>query len=102
MTFNLDTQENELVLSIKGELDALTANDLRPMLRDLGERQPAKVLLDLSDLRLLDSSGVGAIVSLFKLIRAGDGDLTVIGAQDQPLAIMRLLRLDRVLARKAA
>ena len=57
---------------------------------------------DLSHLRLIDSSGVGAIVALFKTVRAYEGSLTVVGVRDQPLAILRLLQLDRVLLRDAA
>jgi anti-anti-sigma factor len=46
---------------------------------------------------MLDSSGVGALVSLYKRVRAQGGDVVVTGLRDQPLAIFRLLRLDRVM-----
>jgi anti-sigma B factor antagonist len=97
MTFNLSTHEDSAVLSIGGELDALSVLDLRPVINQIGEDQPSKVLIDLSHLRLIDSSGVGAIVALFKRVKAYEGSLAVVGVQDQPLAILRLLRLDRVL-----
>jgi anti-sigma B factor antagonist len=54
------------------------------------------VTVDLEKLRLIDSSGVGAIISLYKRIRAQGGEVAVKNAKDQPLAIFRLLRLDRV------
>src|SRR4029078_5225997 len=53
--------------------------------------------LELTALRLIDSSGVGVIVSLFKRIRANGGQVKIVGLRDQPRAIFRLLRLDRVL-----
>src|SRR6266540_3332843 len=99
MDFNLNTQEDSAVLSIGGELDALSVCDLRPVINRIGEEQPSKVLIDLSHLRLIDSSGVGAIVALFKKVKAYEGSLAVVGVQEQPLAILRLLRLDRVLTR---
>ena len=37
-------------------------------------------------------------VSLFKRAKAYGGNVTVAGLKDQPLAIFRLLRLDRVFA----
>jgi anti-sigma B factor antagonist len=40
---------------------------------------------------------VGAIVSLYKRVRADGGDVFVVGLQGQPLSIFRLLRLDRIL-----
>ena len=102
MNFNLSTQEDSAVLSIAGELDALSVLDLRPVINRIGEDQPSKVLIDLSHLRLIDSSGVGAIVALFKKVKAYEGSLAVVGVQDQPLAILRLLRLDRVLTRASS
>ena len=97
MNFNLNTRAEESVLSIAGELDALSVQDLRPVIDRIADDRPSKVLVDLSKLRLIDSSGVGAIVSLFKKVRAYDGSLAVVGTRDQPLAILRLLRLDRIL-----
>jgi anti-sigma B factor antagonist len=55
------------------------------------------VEVDLSNLRLIDSSGVGALVSLYKRAHAQGSNVEIRGLRDQPLAIFRLLRLDRVL-----
>jgi anti-sigma B factor antagonist len=96
MNFSLNTRADESILSIAGELDALSVQDLRPVIDQIADGRPSKVCVDLSKLRLIDSSGVGAIVSLFKRVKAYDGDLAVVGVHDQPLAILRLLQLDRV------
>ena len=96
MNFNLNTQKDESILSIAGELDALSVQDLRPVIERIADDRPPKVLVDLSKLRLIDSSGVGAIVALYKRIKAQGGNVAVIGLKDQPLAIFKLLRLDRV------
>ncbi len=45
---------------------------------------------------MIDSSGVGAIVSLFKRVKADGGQVLVAGAKDQPLAVLKLLKLDKV------
>jgi anti-sigma B factor antagonist len=54
-------------------------------------------VVDLSALRLIDSSGVGAVVFLYKKAKEYGGVVTVLGLCDQPLSIFKLLRLDRVL-----
>src|SRR5436190_1783629 len=84
------------VLHIRGELDALSCSDIRPVLDSIVENGRRIVSLNLSELRLIDSSGVGAIVSLYKRIRANGGEVRFIGVTAQPLVIFRLLRLDRV------
>jgi anti-sigma B factor antagonist len=87
---------NETVLKIEGTLDAVTAPELRSVVDDLVSESRKEVTLDLADLRLIDSSGVGVIVSLFKRVRANGGQVRITGLRDQPRAIFRLLRLDRV------
>jgi anti-sigma B factor antagonist len=98
MTFSISINEAGVIrLSIEGELDAVTVSDLRVEIEKLLMRQIGRVEVDLSQLRMLDSSGVGALVSLYKQVRARGGEVVVLGLRDQPLAIYRLLRLDRVM-----
>jgi anti-sigma B factor antagonist len=96
MQFEKIVQDDGVVLKITGEFDSITAPELRPTFDEVAESAPKKVLLDLSTLRLIDSSGVGAIVSLFKRVRAGGGKFEVTGVQGQPRSIFNVLRLDRV------
>ena len=102
MLFNITTETGTTTLRIEGELDAVSVVELRPVITRISNEKPAQVSVDLSRLRLIDSSGVGAIVALFKAVRAYGGNLGVVGVRDQPLAILRLLHLDRVLIRDVA
>ena len=87
---------DETLLKIDGTLDALTAPELRPVLDQLVSEGRKSVTVDLSHLRLIDSSGVGALVSLLKRVRGYGGEVRVAGVRDQPLAIFKLLQLHRV------
>lgn len=86
----------ETLLKIDGTLDALTAPELRPTLDALVAEAKKSITVDLSQLRLIDSSGVGALVSLLKRVRAYGGEVRIAGLRDQPLAIFKLLQLNRV------
>jgi anti-sigma B factor antagonist len=97
MIFTTNIDGGTVTLNITGELDALSVPDLRPVLDDLILKGHKKIVVDLSGLRLIDSSGVGAIVYLFRKLRAVGGTVSVRGAADQPLAILRLLKLDQIL-----
>src|SRR5687767_15878768 len=66
---------SSVTLKIRGELDALSAPELRPVLDQVVEDQVRHVIVDLSELRLIDSSGVGALVSLYKRVRSYGGEL---------------------------
>jgi anti-sigma B factor antagonist len=102
MTFGTNLENGALVLYIRGELDAVSVGEIRETLDELASAGHRTVMVDLSGLRVIDSSGVGAIVSLYKRVRAYGGSATVRGAKDQPLAIFKLLKLDRVLAPEEA
>lgn len=95
LDFNLETLDDVEVIKLKGNLDALTAPDLKPTIDDLVASKKVKVVFNLQDLTLIDSSGVGAIVSLFKRVRMLGGDVKIACLANQPKEIFRLLRLDR-------
>jgi anti-sigma B factor antagonist len=96
MNYSRKDEGDKTTLLISGELDALSAAELRPLLDQVVEEKRSDVLVDLSQLRLVDSSGVGALVSLYKRVRAGGGNVVFTGVTAQPLVIFKLLRLDVV------
>jgi anti-sigma B factor antagonist len=95
---SLTNSDNTQVLSVNGELDALSSPGLRSTLDALTRDAGCKIRVDLSGLTLLDSSGVGLLVSLYKSARAKHGSVSFTGVADQPLSIFKLLHLDRVFA----
>jgi anti-sigma B factor antagonist len=99
MKFEIVSKEGTSHLSIEGQLDAVSVSDLRSELDKLVATRPAAVEVDLSRLRMIDSSGVGALVSLYKRVRAQSGNVVIKGIRDQPLAIFQLLKLDRFMLR---
>jgi anti-sigma B factor antagonist len=98
MSYSLVDSENTRVLIVNGALDALSSPNLRPTLDALTQEKGRNIRVDLSGLTLLDSSGVAALVSLYKRTRANCGSLTVVGVTDQPLCVFKVLGLDRIFA----
>lgn len=96
MNYSRIDEDQRTTLHVRGELDALSAADLRPVLDQLVEEQRRDVVVELSELRLVDSSGIGVLVSLYKRVRGAGGTVTFKGVTAQPLVIFRLLRLDVV------
>ena len=95
LEFKRDALGDVEILTLKGNLDALTAPELRPTIDALVASRKIKVVFNLGELTLIDSSGVGAIVSLFKRVRMLGGDVKIACLANQPKEIFRLLRLDR-------
>ena len=85
------------VPEVAPDYSTLTAPDIRPIFDKVVADGRRRVLIDIEKVTMIDSSGVGAIVSLFKRVKADGGQVLVVGAKDQPLAVLKLLKLDRVL-----
>ncbi len=85
----------QLNQQLKGDFDALTVDSLRPLLDAIVNTDTCDVHIDLSQVEFIDSSGVGALVFLFKRLRSKNRHLTLGGATGQPLDLLKYLRIDR-------
>ena len=94
--YDISRTDSETTLKVRGSLDINTASQLAEEIDRIVSHKPKKVVVDLSGLDLIDSSGVAALVKLYKGVRGGGGAIAMTGARDQPLAIFKLLRMDKV------
>ena len=77
------------------ELDASNAGEFKRDIAPLLEAN-AKMVLDLSRLRFVDSSGLGAFISCLRKLNAKGGDLKLCGMSKQVRAVFELVRMHRV------
>ncbi len=90
------TLNDALVVALDGELDAKSVTLLRPCFEELADAGKA-VVLDLSDVSFVDSSGIGAIVFLFKRLQARDLKVSVVGLRPQPRELFMMLRIHKAI-----
>jgi anti-sigma B factor antagonist len=95
--FDKEQRDGWTLLTLHGSLDALTASTLKAEVVTIAEAKTPAVVVDLAQLGLIDSTGVGVLISLFKRLRAQEGVVHFAGLGGQPREIFRLLRLDRSL-----
>lgn len=84
-------------INIFTDMDALNMRSQISLFEELVSSND-DVLIDISDVAYIESSGVGGLVFLFQRLREHGHTLKVIGAQGQPLALIRHLRLDSLLS----
>ena len=65
------------VVEVRGELDWSTARMLRQALLGLDQGRASSLVVDLSQLSFLDSSGMGVLVSACRRTRASGGTFSV-------------------------
>ncbi len=85
------------VLEISGILDGIRGNELRREVSNIVENGTDILLLDLKEVKFIDSSGLGALVSAMQMVRNANGKLFVCSISDQVRMLFELTKIDRIL-----
>ena len=93
LTFDLSQRADHLLLAVNGELDLESSLPFRQRLAELTGQGQLPLLIDLSGLRFVDSSGLGALLACVRLPEERQPRI-VVTATDHP--VRRLLRTTRM------
>ncbi len=77
------------------ELDASNSGEFKRDIAPVLEKN-LKLVLDLGQLRFVDSSGLGAMLSCLRQLSAKSGDLKLCGMSKQVRALFELVRMHRI------
>lgn len=106
MKFKSENIDDVLVIRVLA--DALDAGNVMEFKTEISPLLEAsnKVALDMSRVKFMDSSGVGAMLSCLRTLHARNGEIRLFNVKDQLIHLFKLVRLDRVIdiheSRKAA
>jgi len=97
MNLKSEIRSNVVILEVQEErLDAHNSGDLKTAMLKYFEDGNRNILIDLKDVRFIDSSGLGALVSGFKNAISHQGSLKLASLQPQVKSMFELTRLHRV------
>jgi anti-anti-sigma factor len=82
-------------LKIRGEIDLHASPELRQSLRESLAQKPRHLLLDMSEVEYMDSSGLGVLIEYMKESQSFGGKLGLFGLREKVQSILRLVGLDR-------
>ncbi|MBM7717571.1 anti-sigma B factor antagonist [Bacillus thermophilus] len=83
VSIKITENNNAVHASIAGEIDAYTAPKVRDELIKHAEKKGMQLVVDLTEVIYMDSTGLGVFVGLFKQLRANEGDLTLTGMSER-------------------
>ncbi|MEJ5344022.1 MAG: STAS domain-containing protein [Chloroflexus sp.] len=89
--------EQAAVVQLRGRLDLLVANDVKQRLVKAVNEGFRLLVIDMSEVSFVDSSGLGALIGGLKAARLAGGDLRLAQPGAQALAMLELTTLNRVL-----
>lgn len=96
LDISIVTQGESCVLSLTGEVDVYTAPALRERLLEANETACGVVIVDMTAVEFIDSSGLGVLVSGLKRVRERGAEMKIITERESILKIFQITGLDRV------
>ena len=91
-----DKRGDRSVVTLRGEIDVYTAPRLRQALIDLVEGGATQIVVDMSAVDFLDSTGLGVLVGGLKRVKSNDGELRLVVSQDRIMKIFDITGLAKV------
>ncbi len=85
------------VLAPVGRLNMVSAEGLRHAIDSLVEDGFPRIVVDLSEVVFMDSSGLGALIGGVKGARRAGGDLRIAAPPEQVRLVLRLTNMERIL-----
>ena len=92
--------ENDQCICVKLQVDALdvsTISSFRSLYEEFLDKS-ARIVLDMSEVEFIDSTGLGGLLSLMRMCIERNGDMHLICLQEQVLSMLRLVRMNKVIS----
>ena len=82
------------VVRVEGQLIVGNRQELKALVQEALESGERKFLIDCTNTGYIDSSGLGALVTISKKVRESGGDLRLAGLNDDLRSLFELTKLD--------
>ncbi len=96
MEITLNETGNVTVLSLKGRLDLASGSALKERIKEIFEKEKNSVHLNLTEVEFINSSGLGALVSIMKEVRLRKGRLTLSNLANYVQEIFEITQLSQI------
>ena len=98
MTFRVhDKIDTSICITIFDSFDAAQAEALQSTLDAIAKTKNTNLIIDMTDVAFMDSSGIGAIVYTYKRLQENGLTMELIGLHGQPLELLTSLNVDKVI-----
>jgi anti-sigma B factor antagonist len=87
---------DQVVVQVAGEIDVYTAASLREKLAELIDADHTDVIVDLTGVTFMDSTGLGVLVGALKKVRGYGGRLQLVIDQEKVIKVFRITALTQV------
>lgn len=97
MEVTISSNNNIVVASINGRLDAVTAPELERQLLTIIEKGETSLIIDLSSLEYISSAGLRVILTTAKKLKNAKGNMVLCSLQDTVMQIFEISGFNSIL-----
>jgi anti-anti-sigma factor len=99
MAVNCEIQKGVGLVTVTGSLNAAIVDSFRNQFGAWFQGQPGvkQVVVDLGGVSFMDSSGLGALIGIFKRVAERGGDMTLARPQPNVKTVLEITRTNRIL-----
>ncbi|MCM2679543.1 STAS domain-containing protein [Echinimonas agarilytica] len=92
------TPQGDLTLELHGAFNADACTSMNQRFENICHQYAGhNVVVDMNDVDALDASGIGALVFMFKRLRASGGALYLCGVKGAPRKLLEMLHVHRAI-----
>lgn len=98
MYLEFECFEDKLIVTLLGELDHHSAEEVRTKVDDRIEKNnSSKVIMDFSNVTFMDSSGIGVVIGRYKKVSMKKGVLCIVNAKESVKRVFELSGLFKII-----
>ena len=96
MAFHIQLEHNDaLEIALKGDLDIISAAEMKTKVLEAYQENPSPIIFDLSGLDYLDSTGLGALISILKNTKPAGHSITIRKTKTNVKKLFTITELDQ-------
>jgi anti-sigma B factor antagonist len=100
MKIEMNDSEGTILVTPEGDIEMMSMKPFKETMFDLGNNHDKHVVINFANVQYLDSSGMGVLLTLSKMLKAKDKNLRIINCSDRIRRILQLSSLQDICSKE--
>ena len=94
MEIKIKKESDVSILEIEGEVDVYYSSRLEEKVKNLISEGERRVIIDMTEVSYMDSSGLGVLVGSLKNLKKSKGEMKIAGVKGEIMNVFEITRLN--------
>ena len=91
-------RDGKMIVYLRGEIDHHSAGEIRDGIdRMIANLRPGALILDLSEIEFMDSSGLGLVLGRYRRIRELGGEMFLCNTNERIMKLLKMAGVDKII-----